>query len=148
MNVWIGIGRLGKDPESRTTTGGTNVASFSIACKNRRRRGDDRDPAPTWIDCVSFGKTAEVVSKYATKGREVAVRGRINVRSWDDRDGNKRYKTEVVVDELTLIGPKPEGRGGTQGRGRSQEPNENYGRDYPADWDEPAAGSDVDASEW
>jgi single-strand DNA-binding protein len=98
-------GRIGKDPEVRYTGGGTAVANTRIAV-SRRRKGKDgeRQDDTTWVTLVFWDKLAELVSNYVAKGSQIAVRGELQVRQWDDKQGQKRESTEVRVHDLTLLG--------------------------------------------
>lgn len=109
MNKCYIIGRLTKDPEVRYTQSGTPVATFTLAVD--RRVAKDKDKEADFIPCVVWSKTAEVVGNYCKKGKQVAVNGRIQVRSYDAKDGTKRYVTEVIVNELELLGGKSDGAG-------------------------------------
>lgn len=114
MNKCHIIGRMTKDPEVRYTQGGTAVATFTLAVD--RRVAKDKPKEADFIPCVVWGKMADgVVKNYCHKGKQVAVEGRIQVRSYDAKDGTKRYVTEVIVSELELLG-KSEG-GNKQGGG-------------------------------
>ena len=114
MNKCHIIGRMTKDPEVRYTQGGTAVATFTLAVD--RRVAKDKPKEADFIPCVVWGKMADgVVKNYCHKGKQVAVEGRIQVRSDDAKDGTKRYVTEVIVNELELLG-KSEG-GNKQGGG-------------------------------
>lgn len=113
MNKCHIIGRMTKDPEVRYTQGGTAVATFTLAVD--RRVAKDKPKEADFIPCVVWGKTAEVVGNWCKKGKQIAVEGRIQVRSYDAKDGSKRYVTEVIVSELELLG-KSEG-GNKQGGG-------------------------------
>lgn len=95
LNKAILMGRLVKDPEMRSTQSGTPVCSFTLAVN---RRG--KDDATDFIDITAWNKTAEFVSKYFTKGMQVAVAGRIQTRTWEDQSGNKRKAVEVVAEEV------------------------------------------------
>lgn len=100
MNKVILIGRLTKDPELRFAAGsGTAVSRFTVAV-NRQFKKDETD----FINCVAFGKTAETISQYLTKGRQIAVTGSIRTGSYDAQDGTKRYTTDVAVDSFEFIG--------------------------------------------
>lgn len=102
MNKVILIGRLTKDPEMRyTTNSNTAVCNFTLAV-NRRFKQDEAD----FIPVVAWGKTAEFCDKYFGKGRQVAVVGRIEISGWNDNEGKKRYKTEVVADEVYFADSK------------------------------------------
>ena len=105
VNKVILIGRLGRDPESRQTNSGMAVAELRIATT----RGRDRDgnEQTDWHTVVCFDKTAEIVSKYLSKGRQVYVEGRLQHDSWEDREtGQKRYKTTVVANTVNFLGSR------------------------------------------
>ena len=103
------MGRLGKDPELRHTQSGKAVASFSLACdRDYKAQGSDQRETD-WIECVAWGGTAEIIQKYFTKGRSMAVTGRLQVRNWTDKDGNKRRSTEVNVSNVYFADSKRDG---------------------------------------
>ena len=104
MNIWIVSGRLTKDPELRYTQNNTAVASFDIAVDRR-----DENKTTDFFPCVAWKKTGELVSKYCHKGDKVTLRGRVQNREWEDKDGNKRRTTEVIVDEIEFQ-PKGEAK--------------------------------------
>lgn len=106
INKWIGIGNVGRDPEVRVTKGGTSVANFSVAT-NKKVKGEDRT---TWVNIVCWGKTAENVDKYVTKGKQVYIEGELQNSSWEGDDGVKHYKTEVNAWVVMCLGRKGEGR--------------------------------------
>jgi len=93
------MGRLGADPELRQTKGGTAVCSLRIAC-DRDFKTEDGERETDWIDVVAWRSTAEFVAKYFSKGSAVIVDGRLQTRTWEDDDGNKRKAVEVVVDNV------------------------------------------------
>jgi len=103
MNKAILMGRLTKDPELRYTQNGTAVCNFTLAI-NRRFKQEETD----FIPVVAWSKTAEFCEKYFGKGRQVAVVGRIETSNWEDSNGNRRYKTEVVADEVYFADSKPQ----------------------------------------
>lgn len=107
MNHVTLIGRMTKDPEVRYTQSGTPVGTFTLAVDRRVQK--DKPKEADFIPCVVWGKTAEVVGNWCKKGKQVGVEGRIQVRSYDAKDGSKRYVTEVIVNELELLGSKNEG---------------------------------------
>lgn len=109
MNKVILKGRLARDIEMRTTTTGKSVGTFSIAVDRRYKQ--EGQPDADFIPCVAWGKTAEVMAKYLAKGRETLLEGRMQVRSYEDKDGNKRYVTEVIVENFEFCGSKPQGDG-------------------------------------
>lgn len=108
LNHIVIMGRLVRDPELRRTQAGKSVASFRVAC--------DRDYAPQggeretdFIDVVAWGNTGEFVSKYFSKGRMAVISGRLQMRNWTDKDGNKRISAEVVADSVYFGDSKPQG---------------------------------------
>lgn len=106
------LGNVGRDPEVRTSQAGTAVAKFSLATADRRKdaRGEWMD-ATEWHNLVAFGRTAEIIRDYVRKGSQLYLEGKLQTQSWEDKDtGAKRYRTEIVVQELTLLGGKPGGR--------------------------------------
>lgn len=105
MNKVILIGRLTKDPELKTTASGIASTNFSIAVqRNFTNQNGEREA--DFINCVAWRKQAENIAKYCNKGSQVAVDGRIQVRSYDGQDGTKKYVTEVVADNVTFLGSK------------------------------------------
>ena len=125
VNKAILIGNLGKDPELRYTPGGQAVATFSLATSERYKDKDGNMQERTdWHNIVVWGRTAENAKQYLTKGRSVYVEGRIQTRSYDDKDGNKKWFTEVVAQRLQFLGGPREGQGGEGGgqRARTSEP--------------------------
>src|SRR5580698_502976 len=114
------LGNVGKDPEIRSTAGGMTVASFSLATADRAKdaQGNWADKTE-WHNLVCFQRTAEVVRDYVKKGSQIFVEGKIQTRSWDDKtSGEKKYKTEILVNELSLLGGRGEG-GGERSSGSS-----------------------------
>ena len=99
LNKIILMGRLTRDPELRRTQSGTAVASFTLAV-DRDYKPQDGERETDFIDIVAWRGTGEFVSKYFTKGRMAVVEGRLQVRDWTDKDGNKRRSTEVVADNV------------------------------------------------
>jgi single-strand DNA-binding protein len=108
INKVILIGNLGRDPEVRYTPDGTAVTNFSIATSlewNDKNSGEKKEKTE-WHRIVTFRKLAEICGQYLSKGRQVYVEGRLQTRSWDDKEGVKRYITEVVADTVQFLGPK------------------------------------------
>lgn len=99
LNKIILMGRLTRDPELRRTQSGTAVTSFSLAV-DRDYKAQDGERETDFIDIVAWRSTAEFVSKYFSKGRMAVVEGRLQVRDWTDKDGNKRRSTEVLADSV------------------------------------------------
>ncbi len=109
MNKVILAGRLGADPEVRTANSGTMVAKLRMATNGRQKNADGSwETSTEWHNVVAFGKTAELMDKYAPKGKEIVVEGRLQTRNYEDRDGNKRYATEVIADNIELVGARVE----------------------------------------
>jgi len=100
MNQIVIMGRLTRDPELRHTPSGVAVASFSLAVDRGFTPKDGGERQTDFIDCVAWRNTAEFVSKYFTKGQMAAVSGRLQIRDWNDKDGNKRKSAEVVADNI------------------------------------------------
>lgn len=100
LNKVFIMGRLTRDPELRRTQSGTPVASFSLAVDRDFKDKDTGERATDFIDVVAWRQSAEFVSKYFSKGRMAVVEGRLQVRSWTDKEGNKRRTTEVVADQV------------------------------------------------
>ena len=114
VNKVILVGNLGRDAEIRYTSGGTAVATLSLATTDIwTDKGGQRQEKTEWHRVVLWGKTAETLQEYLLKGRQIYVEGRLQTRQWDDRDGNKRYTTETRADRVVLLG----GRGGSPGGG-------------------------------
>lgn len=110
------MGRLVRDPELRRTGSGIAVASFTVAV-DRDFSGNSGEKETDFIDCVAWRQTGEFVSKYFSKGRMIVVSGRLQIRSWDDKDGNKRRTAEIVADNCYFADSKTavEGSGGLTG---------------------------------
>ena len=105
VNKVILIGNLGKDAELRYTPGGAAVSTFSLATTEVwNDKNQQRQEKTEWHRVVLWGKTAESLQEYLTKGKQIYVEGRLQTRSWDDKDGNKRYTTEIRGDRVVLLG--------------------------------------------
>lgn len=94
------MGRLARDPELRRTQTGTAVASFTLACDRDFKDKQTGERVTDWIDCVAWGNTGEMVSKYFSKGRMAIVDGRLQIRDWTDKEGNKRRSAEIIVNSV------------------------------------------------
>jgi single-strand DNA-binding protein len=105
VNKAILIGNLGKDPELKYLPSGQAVANFSLATTERRNdKNGQRQERTEWHNIVVYGKTAEVVNQYLKKGRTAYIEGRITTRSWDDRDGNNKFRTEIIASSVQFLG--------------------------------------------
>ena len=120
-------GNLTRDPELRMTSGGTQVLSFGVAVNDRRRNPQtgEWEDRPNFVDCTMFGARAEEVSRYLSKGSKVAIEGKLRYSSWE-RDGQRRSKLEVIVDEIEFMS-----RGQQQG-GYAPDSGASYGGGYSA----------------
>lgn len=115
------MGRLTRDPEQRRTGNGTAVTSFTLAV-DRDFASQGQEKETDFIDCVAWRSTAEFVSKYFTKGRMAVVTGRLQIRSWTDKDGNKRRSAEVVADGVYFGDSKRDGESKPQDPAKPQGP--------------------------
>ena len=111
------IGRLGKDPEVRHLESGTAVANFTMATTEsyRDRNTGERKDITDWHNIVLWRGLADVAEKYLKKGNLVYIEGKLKTRSWEDKEGNTRYTTEVVADNMTMLGSKPSEASGEEG---------------------------------
>jgi single-strand DNA-binding protein len=117
INKVILIGNLGKDPEVRHLEGGVAVARFPLATSETfKDKNGERQERTEWHNIVVWRGLAEVAEKYVKKGQSVYIEGRIRTNSYQDKDGVQRYNTEIVADNMTMLGGRPEG-GATQGGG-------------------------------
>jgi single-strand DNA-binding protein len=139
VNKVILLGNVGKDPEIRATGGGTMVANFSLATTDRvKDQGGNWSDRTEWHNLVAFQRTAEIIRDYVKKGSKLYIEGKIQTRSWDDKTtGEKKYRTEIIVNDLSLLsGRGEEGGGGSYTRSgsstsfdpRSSAPTEDYGQ--------------------
>jgi len=113
INKAILVGRLGSDPEVRYTPSGVAVANFNIATSEEWKDKDtgEKKERTEWHRIVAWSKLGEICGEYLSKGRQVYVEGRIQTRSWEDRDGNKRYTTEIVASDVQFLGGRDAGPG-------------------------------------
>jgi single-strand DNA-binding protein len=108
VNKVILIGNLGQDPELRTTPAGTSVATFTLATNESwTDREGARQERTEWHRIVAWGKLAEICGQYLRKGRQVYIEGRLTTRSWEDRQGNQRKTTEIVAQNMQMLGRAP-----------------------------------------
>jgi single-strand DNA-binding protein len=134
VNKVILIGNLGKDPELKYLPSGTPVANFTLATTERvpSKDGGQRQDRTEWHNIVVFSKLAELVNQYLKKGRSAYIEGRIQTRSWDDRDGNKKYRTEIVANTVQFLdsrdggGARSGGGGAAAQESQSAPPAESY----------------------
>lgn len=99
------IGHVGQEPEIKSLDGGKKLANLTIATNEvYYKENGDKVENTEWHRITAWGKTAEIIEKYVIKGKEVAIEGKLSHRSYDDKDGNKRYVTEIVANEILLLG--------------------------------------------
>ena len=122
VNKVILVGNLGRDAELRYTPGGAAVATLNLATTEIwNEKAGQRQEKTEWHRVILWGKQAESLQEYLTKGKQIYIEGRLQTRQWDDKDGNKRYTTEIKADRVTLLGGGGGGnRGGSMDRGGSQ----------------------------
>ena len=118
VNKAILVGNLGRDPELRTTPNGQSVVNFTLATSETwTDKSGERVERTEWHRIVAWGRTAEMCHQYLSKGRTVYVEGRIQTREWEDKEGNKRYTTEINANTVNFIGPRGSGGAGGGGGG-------------------------------
>ena len=121
------MGRMTRDPELRRTGSGVAVASFTLAVDRDFSGRDGGEKEVDFIDCVAWRHTGEFVSKYFTKGQMAVASGRLQIRSWTDKDGNKRRTAEVVADNVYFAGSKPDGNSSHGGSSYGTSAADSYG---------------------
>lgn len=109
------IGRLTRDPELRQTGSGTSYCRFGIANNRNYTTNGERREEVSFFNCVSWGRQAEIINQYCRKGKQVAVDGRLQQRSWEDKEGKKQSSVDVVVENLQMLGAPGDGQGGGGG---------------------------------
>jgi single-strand DNA-binding protein len=124
INKVIIIGRLGNDPEVRYTPSGAAVAKFSVATSEewKDKNTGEKKERTEWHRITAWGKLGEICGEYLAKGRQVYVEGRLQTSSYDDKDGVKRYSTEIVASDVQFLGSKESGGGRSGGGSPSREP--------------------------
>jgi single-strand DNA-binding protein len=144
VNKVILLGNVGKDPEIRSTPGGTMVANFSLATSDRfqDQQGNWQDRTE-WHNLVAFKRTAEIIRDYVKKGSKLYVEGKIQTRTWDDKDGVKHYKTEILVNDLSLLSGREEGSGGYSRSTSSSSSAASFDQRPPAGQDDVAQSAEI-----
>jgi single-strand DNA-binding protein len=105
VNKVILVGNLGADPEVKYLSTGTTVANFRMATtENRVNRAGEKTPVTEWHRIVAFGRLAEICGEYLSKGKQVYIEGRLRTRSWEDKDGNRKWATEIVATQMQMLG--------------------------------------------
>lgn len=130
INKALIIGNLTRDPEMRYTPQGHAVTSFGVATNREWTTNGERKEATEFHNVVAWGKLAELCSQLLAKGRKVYIEGRLQTRTWDDQNGVKHYKTEIVADEMVILDSRPVGAAapqGSPGELKSDEPDGQVG---------------------
>ncbi len=136
VNKVMLIGNLGRDPEIRYTTGGQAVANFTLATTEKyTNKAGEKQEDTEWHRIVAWGRLAEICGEYLTKGRMVYIEGSIKTRSWEDKEGNTKWTTEIVARNMQMLG-------GQGGRSESSAPDEKVPADF--DIEDDSFGSDDD----
>ena len=144
VNKVILLGNVGKDPEIRSTGGGTMVANFTLATSDRQKdaQGNWQDRTE-WHNLVAFTRLAEIVRDYVKKGTKLYVEGKIQTRSWDDKEsGQKRYRTEIIVNDLSLLSGRDDS-GSSGGYSRSSGFSASFDQRPPATHDDFAQSTEI-----
>ncbi len=131
INKAILVGRLGRDPELRYTGSGTPVCSFSVATDESWTKNGEKQTRTEWHNIVAWSRLAEICGQYLQKGKLVYIEGRIQTREWEDKEGNRRWTTEIVANEMKMLsgpgemqGPREQGPREPVGVGESAQPME------------------------
>jgi single-strand DNA-binding protein len=134
INKAILIGNLGKDPEIRTIDSGRKVATFSLATtESYKDKNGERVDQTEWHNIVFWGPIADVIEKYLKKGSQIYVEGKIRTRSYEDKEGVKKYITEIVGDKMTMLGGGPKTNEAPSSNGKSAQP---VGQTFSAEQDD------------
>jgi single-strand DNA-binding protein len=142
VNKVILVGNLGNDPDMRYTAGGAAVANISIATAEswRDKESGEQQERTEWHRVVFFGRLAEIVGEYLRKGSQIYVEGRLQTRKWTDKEGQDRYTTEIVANEMQMLGGKSGGSANYESAPQSQPQKSNA----PAPSSNPTAADDFD----
>lgn len=145
VNKVILLGRLGQDPELKYTPGGAAVCNFSMATTEAwTDKSGQKQEKTEWHRIVVWGKLAELCNQYLAKGRQAFVEGRLQTRSWDDKDGSKRYTTEILANTVQFIGGATASTNTNVDKSFNQAPvNENMNQDYQVSNDAHFAADDI-----
>lgn len=130
INRFVGVGRLTKDPEFRTTPSGISIANFTLAC-NRPFKNKDGEQEADFINVVTFRKQAENVNNHLNKGNLAGVDGRIQSRTYDNKEGQRVFVTEVVADSVQFLEPKSQSKGQSQQQSGQTKPQQAPAQDNP-----------------
>lgn len=117
INKAILVGNLGADPEIRYTPSGMAVANFRIATSETFTKDGQKETKTEWHRIVAFGKLAEICGEYLAKGKQVYIEGKIQTRKWTDKEGNDKYTTEILANQMQMLGGRDSSGGGNGGGG-------------------------------
>jgi single-strand DNA-binding protein len=122
LNKVLLIGHLGRDPEMRYTPSGRPVTSFSLATSRSWTSAEgERHEEKEWFNIVAWGNLAEICKQYLTKGQQIYIEGRLQTRGWEDETGKKHFRTEVVANEMIMLGDRRSGESENKNQGESYE---------------------------
>jgi single-strand DNA-binding protein len=140
VNKVILVGNVGKDPEIKFAASGTAIASFSLATTDRTKdQSGSWTDRTEWHNLVAFQRTAEIIRDYVKKGSKLYIEGRIQTRSWDDKETNqKRYRTEIIINDLVLLSGRGDGEPGGSSRSGSS-----YDQRQPAHTDDLVQSAEI-----
>ncbi len=134
VNKVIIVGRLGKDPDMRYTPSGTAVANFSVATNHATKDQDGNWNEQTeWHNVSTFGRSAEFAGEYLKKGKLVYVEGRLQTRNWEDQNGVKHYRTDIIASDIQLLGSRTEGESAGEAAPPTEKPAEAAPAEAPAE---------------
>jgi single-strand DNA-binding protein len=145
VNKVILLGNVGKDPEIRSTGGGTMVANFTLATSDRQKDAQGNWQERTeWHNMVAFTRLAEIVRDYVKKGSKLYVEGKIQTRSWDDKEtGVKKYRTEIIVNDISLLSGREDGGSSSGGYSRQSGSSSNVDQRPPAGHDDYSQSAEI-----
>ena len=134
VNKAIIVGTLGKDPEVRYTAGGSAIVNVSVATNEswKDKNTGENVEKTEWHRIVIFGKLAEIAAQYLKKGQQVYFEGKIQTRKWQDQGGQDRYSTEIVANEMQMLGGRPDSSGGTASFNKPQQQQQQQAAPAPA----------------
>jgi single-strand DNA-binding protein len=144
VNKVILVGNLGNDPDIRYTAGGAAVANISLATAEswKDKNSGEQQERTEWHRIVFFGRLAEIVGEYLRKGSQVYVEGRLQTRKWQDKEGHDRYTTEIVANEMQMLGSKSGGSANYEPAPQSQPAHSNASEPQSAPAQSPAPATD------
>ena len=133
INKAIILGTCGKDPETRYTPSGSAITSISVATNEewKDKQTGDKQTRTEWHNITFFGKLAEIAGQYLTKGSQVYIEGKIQTDKWQDKQGNDRYTTKIIANEMQMIGGKPDGQQKSQTQQQNSAPDDDFSDPIP-----------------